>query len=222
MRDALPKFYEFLDRPLYLWSRPLLAALVVPLLLGFWFPLWRIHMLAPQYPNGLTVDIYAYKLESGNEGRDLPEINTLNHYIGMRHLDRAEMGDLDWIPFALGALALATLRVAAVGNIRSLVDLCVLATYVFGFAFARFVFKLYTFGHTLSPDAPVKVPPFTPAIFGTKQIANFLTTSLPHAGAILGGVFAAGVLGLTALHLVRGRLDAVRAERARAAPGAAK
>ena len=218
MKDALPKFYRFLDRPLYLWSRGVLAALVLPLALSIFLPLWRIHMEAPQYPDGLTVDIYTYKLQGGNDGRDLPEINTLNHYIGMRHIDRSEMNDLDWMPFALGGLALLALRVAAIGNVRALLDLGVLVVYVFGFAFARFVFKLYSFGHDLSPDAPMKVAPFTPAILGTKQIANFLTSSLPRSGALLGGVFVGGVLLLLLLHLVRGRLDAARGELLAVAP----
>ena len=43
-------------------------------------------MFAPQYPDGLRLDIYSYKLEGGNNGQDLKEINLLNHYIGMRDL----------------------------------------------------------------------------------------------------------------------------------------
>ena len=53
MRSALEKFYEFLDRPLYLSSRLILALLVIPLLIGASKPLWRISMKAPQYPQGL-------------------------------------------------------------------------------------------------------------------------------------------------------------------------
>ena len=33
-----------------------------------------------------------------------------------RKLDRAELSDLDWIPFAIGVLGLLTLRVAAIGR----------------------------------------------------------------------------------------------------------
>ena len=63
-------------------------------------------MLAPQYPQGLTLDIYAHKVEGGRNGADIQEINTLNHYIGMKHLDRAQLSDLDWLPFGFGVLAL--------------------------------------------------------------------------------------------------------------------
>ncbi len=85
----------------------------------------------------------------------------------MRTLDRAAMSDLDWLPFALGALFIWALRVAAIGNVSALVDLVVMTTYVSLFAFGRFVYTLYVFGHELKPDAPVKVPGFMPAVLGS-------------------------------------------------------
>src|SRR5688500_16437162 len=103
MRLYVDRFYEFLARPLYGPARPLLG---IPLAVSFFQPLWRISMEAPQYPAGLSLEIYAYKIEGGNEGQHLAEINTLNHYIGMRSLDRQALSDLDWIPFALGGLAI--------------------------------------------------------------------------------------------------------------------
>ena len=119
----LDKFYEFLGRPMMGLGRLGLALLVVPLVLAFSGPLWRISMTAPQYPNGLYMDIYAYKIQGGNEGQDINEINTLNHYIGMHRLDATAAADLDWIPFALGALVLLALRSAAIGTVKDLVDL---------------------------------------------------------------------------------------------------
>jgi hypothetical protein len=213
MKLYIDKFYEFLGRPLLGPSRIVLALLVVPLVLTFTQPVWRISMEAPQYPDGLMLDIYAYKLEAGNDGQHLSEINTLNHYIGMAPIDRRAMSDLDWIPFALGALALLALRVAAIGNVRSLVDLAVLTSYVSLFAFGRFAYKLYTFGHQLSPDAPVQVEPFMPALLGTKQIANFTTHSLPQTGSLCLGVFATGVVAVLVWHLVAGRRAVTRAAR---------
>ena len=202
-------FYEFIARPLLPRTRWVLLALTVPLAVSFALPLWRISMEAPQYPQGLTLDIYASHLEGGNGGQHLQEINTLNHYIGMHKLDRAAMADLDWIPFALGALLIFTLRVAAIGNVRALVDLTVTTGYVTAFAFARFVFMLWTYGHQLDPEAPVKVAPFMPAVLGSKQIANFTTHSFPSWGSALLGVFALGVMAVLAVHLVLGRRRAV-------------
>jgi len=191
-----------------------MAALVTPLVFAFTQPLWRISMKAPQYPKGLYMDIYAHKVDGGHGGQDIKEINTLNHYIGMKKIDRAELKDLDWIPFALGLLAILALRCAAIGNVRALLDLVVMTAYISLFAFGRFVYKLYVYGHELDPDAPLTTKPFTPAIFGTKQIANFQTMSYPQLGSILIGVFATGLLAITAWHLIAGRRAAARAEQA--------
>lgn len=210
MRIELAKFYAFLDRPLFGWSRLVLLLLVIPLALTLTQPLWRISMTAPQYPDGLYMEIYAHKIDGGNGGQHIKEINTLNHYIGMHKIDRAELSDLDWIPFALGLLIVLTLRCAAIGNVRALVDLAVIAGYVGVFAFGKFVYKLYVFGHNLDPDAPIKLEPFTPAIFGTKQIANFTTSSYPQLGSAYIGVFFAGLLGVLGWHLIAGRRQAMR------------
>lgn len=205
MKNAVAKFYEFLSRPLFPAARVILALLVIPLALSFTQPLWHIGMTAPQYPDGLEMDIYSYKLEGGNDGQHISEINTLNHYIGMHSIDRDSLRDLDWIPFALGLLALLALRVAAIGNVRSLIDLVVLAGYVSAFAFARFVYMLYSYGHDLAPDAPVKVEPFMPVVIGGKQIANFYTTSWPGLGSVFLGVFVGGMVALLVWHLWAGR-----------------
>lgn len=201
MPNLLSRFHNTLAQPLAPWSRLLLVALVIPLGLSFLQPLWSIRMFAPQYPAGLQLDIYTYTVVGGNEGRDLPEINILNHYIGMHKIDRGELTDLDWIPFALGALVLLTLRVAAIGEVRSLVDLAVLTFYFSMFSAGRFAFKLYTYGHNLDPHAPIHMDPFTPAILGTKQIANFTTWSFPRGGTYLIGLFASAVVLLTLWHL---------------------
>lgn len=217
MEKPLEKFYEFLERPIYGSARIVLAMLVIPLVLSFTAPLWRIHLTAAQYPEGLTMDIWAYKLEGGNNGQHVAEINTLNHYIGMHAIDRAALSDLDWLPFAIGALVLLALRVAAIGNIRSLLDLGVMTSYVTLFGLGRFAYKLWVFGHDLSPDAPVKVAPFMPVLIGSKQIANFNTSSWPQLGSLWLGLFTVGVLGLSLWHLVAGRVKAQRAERSRLA-----
>jgi copper chaperone NosL len=210
MKIMLNEFYLFLARPMKNVARVVLALLVVPLVLAFSAPLWRISMTAPQYLEGLYMDVYAYKLEGGNDGQHITEINTLNHYIGMRKLDAAAAADLDWIPFALGALVLLALRAAAIGTIRDLLDLVVITGYVSVFAFGRFVYRLWVFGHDLDPHAPVKVKPFMPVILGHKTVANFETYSYPQAGSYLLGTFVTGVIILAAWHLISGRLEATR------------
>lgn len=200
VRPLVDRFEAFLDEPIRFRGRIVLALLVIPLALGFTEPLWRISMEAPQYPTGLYLDVYAFKLGGGHAGHDIDEINELNHYIGMRKITRSQFADLDWIPFALGLLGLLTLRAAAIGKVRSLVDLSVLTAYVGLFSWARFVYQLYLFGHDLDPHAPVTIAPFMPVVVGTKQVANFTTHSWPHMGTGFLAVFVGGVIAVTAWH----------------------
>ena len=83
------------------------ALLLVPTYL---MPLWKLTMFAPQYPDGLRLEIYSYKLEGGNGGQDVKEINILNHYIGMRDLTTADFTEFKWMPFVVGMLGLLFLR----------------------------------------------------------------------------------------------------------------
>lgn len=208
MKTTADSFWTFLDVPLRGVVRLLLVLLVVPLLASFAFPLWRISMEAPQYPKGLSMDIYSYQLVGGNDGHDIKEINTLNHYIGMRAITREELRDLDWMPFGLVALALLTLRAALLGNVRTLIDLSMVAAYISVVAFGRFVWMLWEFGHELDPKAPVDIEPFMPVVVGSKKIANFMTHSMPQFGSVLMGGFTAGVWAITLWCLWRGRRDA--------------
>lgn len=224
MRDriklALDGFYAFVDKPLYLGSRPLLLLLLVPLVVGMTLPLWHIEMQAPQYPKGLSLHIYAHTLVGGHDGADIKEINILNHYIGMQKLERAMFTELDWLPFGFGVLGLLLVRVAALGNVRALVDLSVLVTYFGGFSLFRFVHKMHGYGHNLSPDAPIKVEPFMPALWGEKQVGNFATHAYPGTGTYLLGAFAVGLMIITLYHLIVGRIRAQRELRAKSVPSA--
>jgi hypothetical protein len=210
LRSLVDRFEIFLNEPIRFGARITLTLLVLPLLLSFTQPLWRITLHAPQYPAGLSMDVYAYKLTGGHDGHDVDEINELNHYIGMRRLDRAAFADLDWMPFAIGLLAILALRTAAIGNVRTLIDLVVVTGYITLFAFARFVYRLYLFGHDLDPHAALRIKPFMPAVIGVKQIANFTTASMPAAGTILMATFATGIAIVTAWHLVVGYRSAWR------------
>ena len=213
IKRALEGFYAFVDKPLFLWTRPMLLLLMIPLVVGLTQPLWHLAMQAPQYPKGLSLDVYAYTLTGGHDGADISEINILNHYIGMKKLDRAALTELDWLPFGFGVLGLLLVRVAALGNVRSLVDLSALVTYFSGFSVFRFVFKLQSYGHDLSPDAPIKVEPFMPALWGTKQVGNFTTHASPAIGSYFVAAFAVGVLLLALYHLVEGRRRARKEQR---------
>jgi hypothetical protein len=193
------RFHALMTEPLVPWTRLLLLGLVIPLALSFTQPLWNIHLVAPQASQGLDLDIYAHTIEG-----DIGEINTLNFSIGMARIDHRTFSDLDWLPFAIGALILLALRVAAVGDVRSLIDLAVLLFYFSAFSLSRFYYTLYRFGHNLDSNATIVVEPFTPALLGTQQIAGITTSSYPQSATWLIGFFALGIVFITVWHIVRG------------------
>jgi len=160
-----------------------LVAAIPLLVLAFFLPLWHIGMTAPQYPKGLNLYIHMNQISGGNENRDINEINNLNHYIGMQPIRGEDIIELDWMPFAFGIIALLTLRVAVIGNLRSLIDLGTIAAYVTFFALARFYITLHNYGHDLDPTAAVTVEPFMPVLIGHKQLANFHTEGWPASGS---------------------------------------
>lgn len=149
------------------------------------FPLWKITMFANQFPEGLRLSIYAHQLVGGNGGADLQGINILNHYIGMREIQAADFVEMKFIPFALGVFLLLSLRTAVFARVGNVVDLVVLFLYFATFSFGVFGYRMYTYGHQLSPEAPIKVAAFTPPLFGHQRIANFDVYSYPGIGSIL-------------------------------------
>jgi len=150
---------------------------------SFFFPLWHINLVAPQYPEGLDLWIYGHQLVAGNEGQDLKEINILNHYIGMKPIEQADFVEMTFIPFTLGFFILFGLRAAVFGVMSKLVDFVVLYLYFCLFSGANFIYRMYSYGHHLDPRAPINPPPFWPSLFGTKQIANMTETSLPQGAS---------------------------------------
>jgi copper chaperone NosL len=164
-------------------ERALIVAAAVLLTSIYLLPLWNLTMFAPQYPDGLRMDIYSYKLEGGRGGQDIKEINVLNHYIGMKDLAAEDFAEFKWMPFVVGAIALLFMRAAVHGRMMDLVDVGVLYGYFALFSLWSFGYKLYSYGHNLAPTAAVKVAPFMPPLFGRKQLANFEVYSYPAAGS---------------------------------------
>jgi hypothetical protein len=137
---------------------------------------------AQQYPEGLELYVYSHALVGGDEGNDLTEINVLNHYIGMDELREEDFTELKWIPLVIGLIGVLTLRSAAIGNLRSLVDVAVISTYFGGFSLWSFWYKLDFYGKHLDPRAAVTVDPFTPPVFGHKMVGQFEVWSYPALG----------------------------------------
>jgi copper chaperone NosL len=183
MRVVFERANRILAAPLGTGPRGLLILAVLFLLPAYLAPLWKLTILAPQYPDGVRLSIYSYKLVGGNGGQDIKEINVLNHSIGMRDLTAADFTEFQWIPFAVGALGLLFLRCAVLGNLRTNIDLLVLYLYFGLFSLWSFGYKLYRYGHDLAPTAAVKVPPFMPPLVGHKKLANIDVYSFPGVGS---------------------------------------
>jgi len=183
MHAFFARFTRRLNAPLDLGPRLLLVAATILLVAIYLFPLWNLTMFAPQYPDGLQLDIYSYKLVGGNNNQDIKEINVLNHYIGMRDLAAEDFTEFKWLPFAVGIIGLLYLRAAVLGTVGQLFDVFVLNLYFSLFSLWSFGYKLYSYGHTLDPTAAVKVDPFMPPMFGYKQLANFEVYSYPSVAS---------------------------------------
>jgi hypothetical protein len=177
--------------------RALLVAAAILVAAAYFVPLWNLTLFAPQYPHGLRLDIFSYTMVGGNGGQDIREINLLNHYIGMHDLAVEDFTEFKWMPFVLGGLVLLFLRAVVFGTVKELVDATMVFLYFGAFSLWSFGYKLYRYGHDLSPTAAVKVPGFTPPIFGYQQIANFEVYSYPRAGTyLLIGAIVALVIAL--------------------------
>jgi hypothetical protein len=182
----LQREFHFLHKPLNLWSRLLLLAGAATIVSSLFFPLWQMHLVAPQYSDGLDLHIWSYQIRGGGpDQQHLKEINNLNHYIGMKPIDSADFMEMRWMPFAFGLIILLILRAVVFGQMANVVDLVSVYVYFGIFSIGSFWYRLYQYGHNLDPHAPMKVEPFTPVLIGVKQIANFRVASFPLLGAWL-------------------------------------
>ncbi len=179
-------------------SRTALAGLALALVACLFLPLWRVALIAPQYPEGLGFYIWANRMSG-----DLQSINGLNHYIGMKQIVPESIPELSLMPWALGALVVAGLGAAAWGRRKALVAWVSLLGLGALAGLADFWRWGYDYGHDLDPTAAIKIPgmSYQPPVLGSKQLLNFHATSLPA----LGGWIAFGVLALGIVLIVRER-----------------
>lgn len=166
-------------------SRVLIATASILLGLVFVFPLWRIELQAPQYPEGLGLLIKVSDI-TGVKKHDLQNINGLNHYIGMKSIEPDSIPELKFMPVFVAVMIAAGLLVAATGN-RVLLYLWV-GVFLIGSVAGLVDFWLwsYDYGHNLDPTAAIKVPGMTyqPPLIGSKQLLNFVATSWPGLGGL--------------------------------------
>jgi hypothetical protein len=158
------------------------------------FPLWEISLEAPQYPEGLSLQIWVNKITG-----DLNTINGLNHYIGMKKILPDSIKELTLMPYILGALALTGLVIGIAGKKKLLTIWVALFVLMGAVGAVDFYMWEYDYGHNLNPEAAIKVPgmSYQPPIIGSKQLLNFVATSYPGVGGIT--LIAAGLLSVLVL-----------------------
>jgi len=169
-------------------ARLLMIAAALSLLMLFAFPMWKIILYAPQYPDGVEMHIWINKI-GGSTPATLQNINILNHYVGMKYIEPDDIPELQYFQYVMmGMIVLGLL--AAILNRKSLfltwtillVVLCLIGLY-------DFYLWEYDYGHNLSDTAPIKIEgaSFQPPLIGRKDILNFIAVSLPHiAGYFVG------------------------------------
>jgi nitrous oxidase accessory protein len=148
---------------------------------------------APQYPASLYLRAYGTRIEG-----DLREINIINHYIGMEHIDTVPAPEMGLFFYTLLALAALCVLAPFHRRIRQLAILASVAVAVV--ILVDLQLWLREFGRNLDPSAPLRVEPFTPLAIGISSIGNFKTTAMVSWGylALLGAavsLYAGGRIG---------------------------
>lgn len=177
---------------LSIWNRlPLVLGAL--LLVGTYFvPLWRIELWAPQYPEGLYLQIWLTHLTG-----DVASINNLNHYIGMKTIHQESFPEFRILPYVVGGLAVLGAGAAVVARRWAAWTWLIVLVLFLGASMLDFYLWEYDYGHNLDPKAPIKVAgmSYQPPLIGYKQLLNFEAYSLPDVGAWLIG----SATGLAAL-----------------------
>jgi copper chaperone NosL len=183
---------------------PLLTLAGVLLITSIALPYWSITLHAPQYPRGLAVDVYVYKMAPMKNVR---EVDGLNHYIGMIKLTDAAKIERSISRFGLPLLALLAVASFWLKGIWRWALRLPIVLYPVVFVADLFVW-LYYAGHSLDPHAALSssIHEFTPHLFGTGKIGQFSTEANFGNGFYL--AIAAAAIVVVATLAGRGKRDA--------------
>lgn len=174
-------------------SSILMFIAAIALIISLFVPLWSIYLDAPQYPEGLSLQIWA-----NNIAGDVDIINGLNHYIGMKTLHKDDFIEFTILPYIISAFAIFFAFVAIIKR-KPLLYTALISFVIFGIVSMIDFWKWeYDYGHNLDPNAAIKVPgmAYQPPLIGFKQLLNFGAFSIPDVGGWL--FILAGILVLVA------------------------
>ena len=164
---------------LSLASKVMLLVVGLLFIVSLFLPLWRIELDAPQYPEGLVLQLHANKIAG-----DVDIINGLNHYIGMATLHTENFFEFKILPYIFGTFGVVALALIFVNRKKAV--LIFLITFVLFIAVSAVDFYRwnYEYGHNLDPNAAIIVPgmAYQPPLLGFKQLLNFGAFSIPDIG----------------------------------------
>lgn len=176
------------------------------LLTLFFFPLWHIQLIAPQYPEGLGMYIYINNIEGATEF-DIQNIDGLNHYIGMKTIPKPdEMWEFSVFPkVVIGLVALGVI-IGILGFLGILPPIAYLIWFILAAVLGLlgiydFNLWLVDYGGNLDPNASIKLLDpngnpmvYKPPLLGHKKLLNFDVDSWPALGGWMMGLSFALVL----------------------------
>jgi copper chaperone NosL len=179
-----------------------ILTLTASAILGLMFilPIWNISLKAPQYPEGLGLNIYVSSIK-GVKQNDLNSINNLNHYIGMKKIIPDSIPELKIMPYIILSLIILGL-ICVLVNKRWLTGVWVSLFIIVGFiGMYDFYMWEYDYGHNLSPKAIIKIPGqyYQLPLFGTEQLLNFTANSYPGPGGMIAGLSI--ILGIISIFI---------------------
>lgn len=169
--------------------RILMFAAVLGLVTLFLFPMWRITLIAPQYPEGVSLFISIDKMTGDTPGT-LQNINILNHYVGMKYIEPDAIPELKYFPYVIMGMILLGLGAVFVNKRGLFLTWAIIMAALAAAGLYDFYLWEYDYGHNLSPTAPIKFPgaSFQPPLLGTKVILNFVAKSFPHTSGYFAGL----------------------------------
>jgi copper chaperone NosL len=155
------------------------------LLMLFLFPVWRITLEAPQFPEGLYLDIWVNKL-TGQDDYVLQNVNILNHYIGMQEIHEDSIPELQYFPYIVIGMSVLGVLLVLLNKRKLYLGWCIVLLILAIFGMYDFYLWEYDYGHNLDPNAPIKVPGmvYQPPLFGEKALLNFNAISYPALGSL--------------------------------------
>ncbi len=156
------------------------------LVLMYLFPIWKISLDAPQYPEGLGLEIWINTVK-GQKQHDLTNVNNLNHYIAMKRIEPGSIQELKMMPWIIGFLIISGLLVAVSGKRWMLYTWIGLFVVISIVGLVDFWLWEYDYGHNLdTKNAIIKIPgmSYQPPLIGSKQLLNFVATSWPALGGM--------------------------------------